>query len=81
VEVADASYRIDREYKAGLYARAGIAEYWIVDLRRYTVEIHRQPEASPADIFGWRYRTIDVLRPPATVVRSADTMNVSRWRL
>src|SRR5262245_4278257 len=29
VEVAEASYRIDRHYKAGLYARAGIADYWI----------------------------------------------------
>ncbi len=67
VEIAEASYRIDHEYKAGLYARAGIAEYWIVDLRHDTLEVHRQPEPSSADLFGWRYRTIDVLRPPATV--------------
>jgi Uma2 family endonuclease len=67
VEIAEASYRIDREYKASLYARAGIAEYWIVDLLRDTVEVHREREASAGDPFGWRYQTIAVLRPPATV--------------
>jgi Uma2 family endonuclease len=72
VEIADASYRIDREYKAGLYARAGIAEYWIaeywiVDLLHDAVEVHRAPEASAAELFGWRYGTIQILRPPMTV--------------
>jgi Uma2 family endonuclease len=48
VEVAESSYRIDREYKASLYARAGIADYWIVDLVHNTLEVHREPEAFPA---------------------------------
>src|SRR5262249_25190147 len=30
VEVAQSSYRIDHEYKASLYARAAVPEYWIV---------------------------------------------------
>lgn len=67
VEIAEASYRIDHEYKAGLYARAGVPKYWIVDLLRGALEVHREPEASPADLVGWRYRNIDVLRSPATV--------------
>jgi Uma2 family endonuclease len=32
VEVADASLRYDLEHKRRLYAAAGIAEYWVVDL-------------------------------------------------
>lgn len=32
VEVADSTLRYDREVKTPLYARAGIAEYWIVDV-------------------------------------------------
>ena len=67
VEIAETSYRIDREDKASLYARAGVPEYWIVDLARETLEVHRGPEASPATLYGWRYSTVDLLRPPASV--------------
>lgn len=67
VEVAESSYRIDRRFKASLYARAGIADYWIVDVVRQTVEVHRQPEEAKDDALGWRYGRIETLRPPATV--------------
>ena len=46
VEVADTSARYDREIKLPLYARHGIPEVWIVDLRERRVDIHRQPEGS-----------------------------------
>ena len=46
VEVAESSYRIDHGYKASLYARAGVPEYWIVDVVREGVEVHREPEPS-----------------------------------
>ena len=67
VEVTESSYRIDHEYKASLYARAAVPEYWIVDLVHETVEVHRGPEESTAARYGWRYRSIDTLRPPASV--------------
>jgi Uma2 family endonuclease len=67
VEVAEASYRIDREYKASLYARAGIADYWIIDLVRDALEVHRDPEVSADAPCGWRYRSVVTLHPPATV--------------
>ena len=44
IEVADASLRYDRELKAPLYAQAGIAEYWLVDLANLTVTRHAMPE-------------------------------------
>ena len=34
----------DREIKALLYAKAAIAEYWIVDLAGRAVEIYRNPQ-------------------------------------
>ena len=68
VEVAESSYRIDRGYKASLYARAAVPEYWIVDLLHETVEVCREPEASEAARYGWRYRSMETLRPPASVV-------------
>jgi Uma2 family endonuclease len=62
VEIADTSYRIDRDYKLSLYARAAVPEYWIVDLPHDVVEVHCEPEASPAAPYGWRYRTVALMR-------------------
>lgn len=67
VEVAMSSYRVDHEYKASLYARAAVPEYWIVDLAHETVEVHRGPGESADARHGWRYRSVETLRPPAAV--------------
>lgn len=44
-EVADTSLSHDRNTKAPLYARAGIPEYWIVDLNGERIEVYREPSA------------------------------------
>jgi len=41
IEVAESSLRKDRRLKAALYARAGIPEYWIVNLADGLIEVHR----------------------------------------
>jgi Uma2 family endonuclease len=46
VEVSDSSLKLDREGKMLLYARAGIAEYWIANLQERIIEIHQQPTAN-----------------------------------
>ena len=43
IEVADSSLRFDRTVKLPLYARRGIAELWIVDLKRRVLEAYRGP--------------------------------------
>ena len=43
VEVADSSLAYDRQTKAPLYARAGIPEYWIVDLNGERIEVYTEP--------------------------------------
>lgn len=43
VEVADSSLEFDRTRKARIYARAGIAEYWIFNLLDQVVEVYRDP--------------------------------------
>lgn len=55
VEIADSSVKRDR-FKAGLYAKAGIPEYWLVDVSNRTVEVHVEPAPRMA-----RYRTIHIL--------------------
>jgi hypothetical protein len=44
VEVADSSLRFDRSRKLPLYAKAGIPEVWIINLRDRTIEVHREPQ-------------------------------------
>ena len=43
VEIADESRDRDLGYKAELYARQGVPEYWVVDLKRQVVIGHAQP--------------------------------------
>ena len=45
VEVADSSLHYDKTVKLPLYARAGIPEYWIVDLKNRVLDAYRHPEA------------------------------------
>lgn len=43
IEVADTTLQKDRKIKLPLYAEAGIAEVWIVNLKNSTVEVYAQP--------------------------------------
>ncbi|HYE90358.1 MAG TPA: Uma2 family endonuclease [Terriglobales bacterium] len=67
VEVADSSLRLDRRFKAGLYARAGLPEYWIVNLVDRAVEVHRDPQPAPDTEYGVAYYSTEVFRAPATI--------------
>ena len=46
VEVSETSLVHDRERKGRLYARAGISEYWIINLTDRRVDVYRDPAAS-----------------------------------
>jgi Uma2 family endonuclease len=43
VEVADTTFVFDASIKAGLYARAGIVEYWVLDVHGRRLLSHRRP--------------------------------------
>jgi Uma2 family endonuclease len=43
IEVSSSSLDEDRRVKGALYAAAGIAEYWVVNLPGGLVEVHREP--------------------------------------
>jgi Uma2 family endonuclease len=53
IEVADSSLGFDLGAKLELYARAGIREFWVVDMTANRVLVHRQPE-------GGRYAAVTV---------------------
>jgi Uma2 family endonuclease len=43
IEVADSSLTRDRGIKARLYAAGGVPDYWIVNAKDLTIEVHREP--------------------------------------
>ncbi len=64
VEVSDATLRKDRTKKRDDYARAGIADYWIVNLVNRQLEIYRDPAPMPS---GYGYKTLLTLLDSDTI--------------
>lgn len=57
LEVSDSTLAFDRREKASAYARAGMVEYWIVNIPERQLEIHRGPQRDSVMPFGWGYST------------------------
>ena len=76
VEVSDPTLALDRTTKAALYARAGIEDYWIVNLPDGVLEVHRQPAAMADQPLGHHYRSITRLVPTDRVapLRAPEAM-------
>ena len=67
VEVAESSLGIDRRHKGSLYARAGLPDYWVLNLIDRVLEVYREPVADSAAPFGWRYARVEVFGVSARV--------------
>lgn len=80
VEVSDTTLAFDR-FKAGLYAQAGIPEYWIVNLKDNRLEVHRDPEPDAANPFGHRYRTVTRCAPQDNVTVHGAVVRVAELLL
>jgi Uma2 family endonuclease len=53
VEVSDTTVAFDMSRKAVLYARAGVPEYWVLDLVRRVLVVHRQSD-------GTQYKLVQI---------------------
>lgn len=60
IEVADSSLEYDRGEKLVVYAEAGIAEYWIVNLIDEQIEVYRNPS-------GRKYQEESAFRGDAAI--------------
>jgi Uma2 family endonuclease len=67
VEVAESRLAFDHRYKSSLYARAGIGDYWVVNVVEHVLEVHRDPVADATAPYGFGYRSITRLAAPASV--------------
>ncbi|MCL6473426.1 MAG: Uma2 family endonuclease [Firmicutes bacterium] len=72
VEVAQTSLEYDREVKAPLYARAGIPEYWIVNLDGHCIEVYRDP-APMGEGYGYRSRRIYMMGEPIAPLQKPES--------
>jgi Uma2 family endonuclease len=75
IEVADSTVRYDSTTKLRAYARAGIPEYWIVNLADNAIDVHRQPSGETyAEHF--RRERPDQLAPAAFPDRSIAVADI-----
>ena len=76
VEVSSPAIAFDLSTKARLYARAGIAEYWVIDIRGRRLIVHRDPGGG---IYSsvMAYGEMETVSPPAApgaLFRVADVL-------
>ena len=71
VEISDTTLAFDLGTKSRLYARAGIHEYWVVDVQGQRILVHRNPRAGvyenvtyPAGASEWMMRSRPKAVPP-----------------
>ncbi len=67
VEVAESSLGSDRERKGSVYARAGLPDYWILNLVDSVLEVYREPTVDLSAPFGWRFARREIFNDPARV--------------
>jgi Uma2 family endonuclease len=60
IEIADTTLEYDRTQKLALYAKAGIPEYWILNLPERVLEVYREPS-------GRRYKSVRYYTPDERV--------------
>jgi Uma2 family endonuclease len=78
VEVAQSGLRRARGRKATAYARAQIADYWIVNLIDRVLEVHREPARPGPAQRHWGYVAIEALGADATITPLAAPAAVIR---
>lgn len=83
IEIADSSLHFDTTTKAELYATAGIADYWVLDVDGRRLLVFRDPVPLPAGLGATAYRThltftdaesISPLAAPTSTIRVADLL-------
>jgi Uma2 family endonuclease len=78
IEVADSSMKLDCEVKSALYAKAGVQEYWVVDLKRRCLEIFRNPNVAKGEYESHRIenetQSVGSVYNPTVLITVADLL-------
>lgn len=73
VEVSDTTLSFDLGKKARLYARAGIADYWVLDVNKRRLIVHREPVGGNyTSVLSYRHsESVAPLASPESLFRVA----------
>jgi Uma2 family endonuclease len=67
IEVSHRTYRRDTGSKLRMYARAGMEDYWVVNLKDRRVEVYRDPTNPTGSEAGWHYGSVTHLVPGQSI--------------
>jgi Uma2 family endonuclease len=62
VEVADTSLEYDRKTKGSIYAKIGIKDYWIFNVKDQQFEVYRGPVEDKSRIYGFGYSNLIIYK-------------------
>jgi Uma2 family endonuclease len=83
VEISDTTLSYDRNRKASLYAKFGIQDYWILNLKNRVLEIYRCPVEEENTFYGFGYeekltfdqtKEVSPLAMPDAKIKVADLL-------
>lgn len=76
IEVAQTSRPRDFGLKASVYASAGVPDYWVVDLARRAIVVHRDPQGSAfASVIAHSDGVLTPLHHPGATVDVRDLLS------
>lgn len=76
IEVADSSFKYDRETKGKAYAQSGILDYWLLDVNNRKLHVFREPtqEKYQSEVIFSQEAIISPLNFPGLMITIADML-------
>lgn len=76
IEVADSSLKYDHETKAKVYAKSGIADYWVLDVIDRKLHVFREPtqEGYQSEVIFSEGASVSPLQFPDVVIALQDML-------
>jgi len=76
IEVADSSFKYDRETKAKVYAKSGIADYWVLDVIDRKLHVFREPtqEGYQTEVIFSEKASVSPLQFPDVAITLQDML-------
>lgn len=80
IEISDTTLSYDRNRKASLYAKFGIRDYWILNLKKRVLEVYRQPSEDENAFYGFDYEeklTFDETQEVSPLVKNGAQIKIA----